>query len=501
LSPSKITVNSTKLIDNIFAAIKSDVSTALSSGILCKRLATSAGQLNVSSIMTPLAIKDMCNNTAVFVTAFIATPLIMTSGSPTGQPSSAPTIYRPIPKTSLLSQKMIGFLTIMCLIGVLRFIPSLIDVFSTKKVPKGGHLYNILVVLNAEEMAVLENIRHEDISFYRKMTVESADDSLNWQMNSTSKILEKHQEVKFFDVYDLLGSSGMDERDEISLDHSIKGNKVFTKEAYRHEAQLQTGMIIQVRPASDWEHNDSFDDLKSINSDADLESCRVSIVRLKGGGQSVSVLNQLPRCFIANTPPGMSSETDMDFRDMPALGSSYSDGMAHNLDSSLSRTGRDGKTRSSGAPSDSDSFSSCDSRAKTSATGRLSNSSLLYRHSTMRDARAFDDASDLDSTPRKSIISQDVTSFCTPRSMSGIAVAEEGSKWSPESIRSYNMNDVWVGEKWNWRDENDSEDAMEWRSKDKGREEKDFEGDNMSTYEEEKQDGDFDEVATEAKEG
>jgi hypothetical protein len=484
------------LIDNIFAAIKSDVYAALSTGNLCRRLATSAGQLNVFSIMSPPDIKNMCNNTAFFKTAFIATPLVIISGSPTGQPSSTPTSYRPIPKTSLLSQKMIGFLTILCLIGVLRFVPSLIDVFSTKKADRGGHLYNILVVLSAEEMAVLENIRHEDISFYRKMTVESAVDSLNWQMNGTSKILEKYQEVKVFDVYDLLGSSGMDERDEISRDHSIKGNKVITKEAYRHEAQLQTGMIIQVRPALDWVNSDSFDDLKSINSDADLESCRVSIVRLKGGGQSTSVLHQLPRCFITNTPPGMSSGTDIDFR-MPALGSSYSDGLANLGDSSPSRTGRE----ASGAQSDSDSFNSSDSRAKTSATGKLSNSSLLYRHSTMRDARAFDDASDLDSTPRKSISSRDVTSFCTPRSMSCIAAAEEGSKWSPESTRSYNMNDVWSGEKWNWRDENDSEDAMEWRSREKGREEKDFEGDNTSIYEEEEQDDDFDEVATEAKEG
>lgn len=455
--------------------------------------------------MTPVAIKDMCNNTAVFVTAFIAAPIIRISVSPTGQPTSRPSSYRPIIKPTLLSQKMIGFLVIMCLIGVLRFIPSLIDVFSTKKAPKGGHLYNILVVLNVEEMAILENIRHEDISFFRKMTVESADDSLNWKMNDSSNILEKHQEVRFFDVYDLLGSGGMDECDEISLDHSIKGNKVFTKEAYRHEAQLQTGMIIQVRPSSDWIHKDSFDDIKSINSDGDLESCRVSIVRLKGGGQSASVLHQLPRCFVTNPPPDISTGTDMDFNSTLPFEASYSDDMAHHGDNYLPTTERDGKTGSSGGQSDSDSYSSSDSRAKTSPTGKLSNGALLRRHSILRDAKAFDDASDLDSTPRKSIISQDVMAFCSPRSISmsciAAAAADEGSKWSPESTRSYNMNDSWVGEKWNWREEGDSEDAMEWRAREKVREEKDFEGDNGSVYEEEKQDFDFDEFANEEKEG
>lgn len=377
----------------------------------------------------------------------------------------------------------------MVLIGILRFIPALIDNFSTKKVSKGGHLYNILVVLNAEEMAVLENIRHEDISFFRKMTKESAEDSLSWQMNDTSKILSKHHEVKFFDVYDLLGEGGMSEHDEIIVDHSIKGNKLVTKEAYKHQARLQTGMIIQVQPASDWKHKGSFDDLQSINSDADIESNKGAIVRLKKGGQSASVLHQLPKCFSTKIPSAKSSGLDKDFRSISALEASYSDDVAHHGDSTLPRAGRD-MTNTCGH-SDVDSLGSNSSKARTSPTHNLCNSSLLLRHSRMQDERAardLDDDSDLDSTPRKSIRSQDATAVCTPRSMSCIAGAEDSSRWSPVSSKSY-KNEGWVQEKWKWRDEQDSDDAME-SYRDKGREEKEYEGDG-SLYEEEKLDDDF----------
>lgn len=498
-------VNSSRLIDKIFAAIKSDVSTALSTGTLCKRLATSAGERNVSSIMAPIAIKNMCNKTAVFVTAFIAAPLIPISMNPTGQPTSTPSSYQPPPKTSIVSQKMIGLLSIMFLIGVLRFIPSLIDIFYGKKVQKGGHLYNILVVLKGEEMAVLENIRHEDISFFRKMTIESAADTLNWQMNATSNILEKHQEVRFFDVYDLLGSKIINQNDEILRERSSKGNRVVRKEVLRDKTQLQTGMIILVRPASGWVHKESFDDLRSINSDADLESCRESMVRLKGGGQKASVLEQLPSCFITNTPPAKPSGAGMDFRNMLPRESTSSKDLAALRDAA--RCVRDVKT--SRAPSDSDSFRSCDSRPRLPPSGKsrdVNDNSLLHRHTMMREARARGEDSDGGSvsTPRRKINSQNASAACTPRSLSCIAGAEETNKWSSVSSRSYNLNDSWKGERCNWRADNDSDDTLEWRAKQKIKEKEEHEAngegqDDDSSSEEEKNNSDLDDDVVEEK--
>ena len=223
---------------------------------------------------------------------------------------------------------------IIILIGLLRFIPSAMDTFMAKKAYKRGHLYNILVVLNGEEMAVLENIRHEDIAHYRHISENDRDrnrdkdrdrskerDSYvnDWTMNTSSELLQKRQEVLFYDVYDLLGESGMGEEAEFSADHTLEGDKVVTKENYVHNAHLQTGMIIRARPAKGWAPNESFNDMNSFSSassDPDVDSYPAALVKLKkkekgagtgagtgtargekgnggGGGQGWGVLDQL----------------------------------------------------------------------------------------------------------------------------------------------------------------------------------------------------------------
>lgn len=219
---------------------------------------------------------------------------------------------------------------IVILIGLLRFIPSAMDTFMAKKAYKRGHLYNILVVLNGEEMAVLENIRHEDIAHYRHISEKNRDrnrdkdrdrgkerDSYvnDWTMNTSFELLQKRQEVLFYDVYDLLGESGMGEEAEFSADHTLEGDKVVTKENYVHNAHLQTGMIIRARPAKGWVPKESFNDMNSFSSassDPDIDSYPAALVKLKkkekgagtgaergekgkggGGDQGLGVLDQL----------------------------------------------------------------------------------------------------------------------------------------------------------------------------------------------------------------
>ena len=149
----------------------------------------------------------------------------------------------------MITSGFIGFLTIVGLIWFLRFYPSIVGLM-VKKEKKIGHLYDILVVISEDEEAILENIRHQDIAFYRETSMESGAEPPEWVMNTTSDCLEKRFEVQFLDHYDLLGQSGPSEEEESSnVGHSVTGDKLVTKESYVHQVGLQMGMIICVKPA------------------------------------------------------------------------------------------------------------------------------------------------------------------------------------------------------------------------------------------------------------
>ena len=153
------------------------------------------------------------------------------------------------------------------LIALLRFHPIVTAYFAVKKGEKEGHLYDILMVLNEDEEAIIENIRHEDIVFFRRTNCENENQSYTWMMNATSDLLEKRFEVQFLDQYDLLGQGGDNGLD--SLGHAVLGDKLVTKEVYVHEAKLHTGMIIKVKSLADQKSQQKQKQIEYDDSDSE----------------------------------------------------------------------------------------------------------------------------------------------------------------------------------------------------------------------------------------
>jgi hypothetical protein len=227
----------------------------MTSGTLCQIFVDRAHVLNVTFLDTPEGIAEsgaLCKEVPDF------TVYIKNGGTeqPSTQPSSAPSAAPHIRRKKLITSGFIGFLTIVGLIWFLRFYPSIVGLM-VKKEKKIGHLYDILVVISEDEEAILENIRHQDIAFYRETSMESGAEPPEWVMNTTSDCLEKRFEVQFLDHYDLLGQSGPSEEEESSnVGHSVTGDKLVTKESYVHQVGLQMGMIICVKPAVENEEDE-----------------------------------------------------------------------------------------------------------------------------------------------------------------------------------------------------------------------------------------------------
>lgn len=232
-------------------SIKILVRKAMTSGTLCQTFVDRAHILNVTFLMTPESVAASgaaCSDQPVFNTIYRPGG----TSQPSSQPSSMPTSHPSEPpvqrKKKMVTSGFIGFLTIVFLIWFLRFFPTALGMM--RKYEKIGHLYDILVVISDDEEAILENIRHDDITFFRRTNVEDPSQSLKWTMNSTSDVLEARFEVQFLDHYDLLGEGGPDEDDaDETVGHKVKGSKLVTKETYVHEPGQQMGMIIRVKPA------------------------------------------------------------------------------------------------------------------------------------------------------------------------------------------------------------------------------------------------------------
>jgi hypothetical protein len=232
-------------------SIKILVRKVMKSGTLCQTFIDRAFLLNVTFLMTPEGVAASgaaCSEEPVFTSVYTPGGSSQPSSQPSSPPTSNPTEPPVQRKKKLATSGFVGFLTIVFLIWFLRFFPSMLGMM--KKTEKVGHLYDILVVISDDEEAILENIRHEDITFFRRTNVEDPSQSLKWSMNSTSDVLEARFEVQFLDHYDLLGEGGpADEDAEGNVGHKLSGDKLVTKETYVHEAGLQLGMIIRVKPA------------------------------------------------------------------------------------------------------------------------------------------------------------------------------------------------------------------------------------------------------------
>lgn len=228
-------------------SIKIMVRNGLSNHKLCEQFILRGIYLNVSILMDPAsqaAAGAFCQPKSLFYT--INTPLMTSqpSSMPSGAPSSIPAQFVNIDRNES-TDTLWGFLTIILLIAILRF-NSVFTTLLTKRGECACHLYDILVVLGDEEEAILENIRHDDIMFFRRTQLGNTSQSAEWMMNSSPLLFEKRFEVQFYDQFDLLGESGLDGNEILATDKII-GDKIVTKEVYIHKATLQVGMIIRVK--------------------------------------------------------------------------------------------------------------------------------------------------------------------------------------------------------------------------------------------------------------
>lgn len=86
--------------------------------------------------------------------------------------------------------------------GLLRFSPHAAQLLLAKQ--NQCHLYDVLVVINDQEEALLQNIRHDDILLYRHPVFDDLNPPESWRMNSASQPLEKRSEVQFLDLFHIL---------------------------------------------------------------------------------------------------------------------------------------------------------------------------------------------------------------------------------------------------------------------------------------------------------
>ena len=229
------------------------VTGAMNDTSLCKMINTRANFLNVSSLMTNASrssIDGLCRQNPTFLVTFFAGPDTQPSAYPSSRPSGMPSQAPVMPKVVIVTDTMLGIMTMIVIISILRFSPAAVGMFIKKKVQKVGHLYDILVVLNDDEEAILENIQHEDIAYFRIMNDDVFEVTMaGWMMNVSPEPLGRRYEVGFFDQYGLLGiKSEGDDKDPNAIT-KIVGNKQHVKEVFLHEAQLQVGMIIRVKEA------------------------------------------------------------------------------------------------------------------------------------------------------------------------------------------------------------------------------------------------------------
>ena len=271
-----------------------NVIAVVNDGRLCKKIVQIAHQNNVTNLMTVRNIQnigDVCQRTPLFSTIFVPGPFTQPSSMPSGQPTSMPTGHTP---TKTVTVAFVGYITIVLLIAFFRFFPSVVDMYAKKDVMKKGHLYDILVILNSEEHAVLENIRHEDIAFFRRIETENDFQSTDWLMNVTSDVLQKRFEVEFFDTYDLLGQNKRAKADKTK---TTSDDEVAV---YVHEATICMGMIIKVIPSKDYKEKGS-EKLNATVDDGSMEHCPDILSQIKPATHSKDVLIQLPHCYKTRT--------------------------------------------------------------------------------------------------------------------------------------------------------------------------------------------------------
>jgi hypothetical protein len=263
LVPSPLTVTSNnssqEFIANLTSTVRVSMATASSSGLLCRQFKNRGKALNVSFIVNETAQHTPCIDAAVVVVP------VNTKRVPTGQPTAQPT-YSPTFRTlapsliqSLSTNRSLGLLAVVLLVGLVRLSPLLSAYISKTERPKACHLYDILVILSEEEEAVIENIRHDDIMYFEEAS--KGDTAPVWMMNSSPQILMKGMQVQFTDRHALLPPRQVDDdtygHDTSTMiefkgkgnskDRALKAKALSNKS--NHLSVLELGTIVNVRYA------------------------------------------------------------------------------------------------------------------------------------------------------------------------------------------------------------------------------------------------------------
>eukprot|EP00596_Hydrurales_sp_CCMP1899_P003571 CAMPEP_0119051136 /NCGR_PEP_ID=MMETSP1177-20130426/72856_1 /TAXON_ID=2985 /ORGANISM="Ochromonas sp, Strain CCMP1899" /LENGTH=814 /DNA_ID=CAMNT_0007030245 /DNA_START=432 /DNA_END=2877 /DNA_ORIENTATION=- len=278
---------SAESVANTVAATKAQVTTAVVTGTFCNALVGSSKLHNVTTLNTPEgigAMKAVCNTTniPIFSTSFIAGTDTQPSSMPSTQPSSEPTKIPTPMEPGLITSSFIGFICIVILIGFLRFFPYFMSLFIEKERKLSGIKYDVLVMINDEQEALLENINHEDIVFFRRTKIEAEDQTLAWMTNVTCIALEKRFEVKFFDKYELYVGSLKGKDNRKNYQDASKSDLLNDGEI-EHGRDMLQGMIIRVK-------------LKDNKDDPIWGNCNGEIVNT----ESVNASNFVSNEFVIN---------------------------------------------------------------------------------------------------------------------------------------------------------------------------------------------------------
>lgn len=282
------------------SAINGAMDTALQSGALCSRFVSFATELNATFISSPDSVKSaeaICTDRTMTLTATVITA---PDAALTDKVQPISTLQHPkAPERIPTSSAGMGILGFVAIVGAVRLLASCYSLYAAKKEKKkGGHLYDILVILNNEEEAILENISHEDVIFFRASDKSDASTSSpsGWAMNASSEPLARHSEVQFLDKRDLLGQSGLRDKEERSKPLSDTERISCTWHTDSVKSGAQIGIIVKVRPVRQVERpvrtkseaGQRESEFVSDASDLDLDSCVSTPSRVK----SVAVSSQ-----------------------------------------------------------------------------------------------------------------------------------------------------------------------------------------------------------------
>lgn len=151
---------------------KTQLNTVILNKEFCTKIIFYIDQYNVTALSKSdqlAAIRGMCGSTVR--AAKFDVSIVPIQFNPTFKPTSIPTRLGPIVpflKTPLVSIQFLGYMFILFIIAFLRCCPVLVGCCTSSDDMSKAHLYDILVILNDENEAVFQNIRHEDIIYFRR---------------------------------------------------------------------------------------------------------------------------------------------------------------------------------------------------------------------------------------------------------------------------------------------------------------------------------------------